>query len=465
LKNFIILILLILFVPVGIIYADTQSTTSRGSTLIDFGPLDIEADYEVGFNIIAPFEIRAGDTADITVIPTYGKVTPKISLSGKNIGSFPTDMNLGQEVRFGIPGGYGLGLFAKTVDYVQPLVKGPAEIIYSKPVLTYDSMIAKSFKVSVNENIGNYDSITIELPARMITTYGADIDLIITKEHLTSNSNQFGMSMISLKIPLKKTYDTDLSLDVRDGTCTGCIQVKPILTYDGSQTLHSTQIVIYVDGKMSQSGLTSNQWSLNFSPGTGSHLIKAEYLGDRSSSNKAIFYSSSSDSESFTVKTPTSSQSSSQKTQNSLKCGSGTHEENGLCIPDSLFGGGCLIATATYGSELAPQVQQLRELRDNSLLQTQSGTSFMTGFNQFYYSFSPTIADYERENPLFKEGVRLFITPMISTLSIMTLADDSEFSVLGLGISVILLNLGIYVVGPVFGISKLKSRLQRKQTI
>ena len=67
--------------------------------------------------------------------------------------------------------------------------------------------------------------------------------------------------------------------------------------------------------------------------------------------------------------------------------------------------GGCLIATATYGSELAPQVQLLREIRDNTVLQTQSGTSFMTAFNQFYYSFSPAIADYERENIIFKETV------------------------------------------------------------
>ena len=58
-------------------------------------------------------------------------------------------------------------------------------------------------------------------------------------------------------------------------------------------------------------------------------------------------------------------------------------------------GGGCLIATATYGSEMATEVQQLRELRDNQLLQTESGTAFMGAFNDIYYSFSPVIADYE----------------------------------------------------------------------
>ena len=134
-------------------------------------------------------------------------------------------------------------------------------------------------------------------------------------------------------------------------------------------------------------------------------------------------------------------------------CGPGTVLENGICVvasenkPDD--GGGCLIATAAYGTELAPQVQFLREIRDNQLMNTQSGVAFMTGFNQLYYSFSPTIADMERENPLFQEAVRAFITPMISTLSIMTLADDgSESKVLGLGISVIMLNLGMYVAIP-----------------
>ena len=119
------------------------------------------------------------------------------------------------------------------------------------------------------------------------------------------------------------------------------------------------------------------------------------------------------------------------------------------------MGGGCLIATATFGSELTPQIQQLRELRDNSLLQTQSGRIFMSTFNDFYYSFSPYIADYERENPIFKEMVKLSITPMISSLSILNYVDmDSELGTIGYGVSLILLNVGMYLVAPIIVITK-----------
>ena len=116
-------------------------------------------------------------------------------------------------------------------------------------------------------------------------------------------------------------------------------------------------------------------------------------------------------------------------------------------------GGGCLIATAAYGSELAPQVQMLREIRDNQLMNTESGSAFMSGFNEAYYSFSPYIADMERESPMFKEIVKLGLTPMISTLSLMESAE-TESEVLGLGLSVIALNLGMYIGLPAFGIVK-----------
>lgn len=124
--------------------------------------------------------------------------------------------------------------------------------------------------------------------------------------------------------------------------------------------------------------------------------------------------------------------------------------------PPNENGGGCLIATAAYGSEMAPQVQQLREIRDNKILQTESGKSFLTSFNEFYYSFSPTIADYERENPIFKESMKIALTPMLTSLSVLDHVDiDSESEMLGYGMSLILLNIGMYVGIPIFGILKL----------
>ena len=120
-------------------------------------------------------------------------------------------------------------------------------------------------------------------------------------------------------------------------------------------------------------------------------------------------------------------------------------------------GGGCLIATATYDSEMASQVQMLREIRDAQLMNTESGVSFMTGFNQFYYSFSPHIADMERNNPIFKEIVKIGITPLLSTLSVMSYAE-SDSEVIGYGVGVILMNIGMYFVVPITIIFKIKNK-------
>ena len=142
------------------------------------------------------------------------------------------------------------------------------------------------------------------------------------------------------------------------------------------------------------------------------------------------------------------------------ECGKGTELVGDTCVMiETTNGGGCLIATATYGSELAPQVQQLREIRDNQLLNTNSGESFMTGFNQFYYSFSPIIADMERENPVFREVVKIGITPLLSSLSILSFAE-SESEVIGYGIGVILMNIGMYFAVPAIVIFKARKYIK-----
>jgi len=137
----------------------------------------------------------------------------------------------------------------------------------------------------------------------------------------------------------------------------------------------------------------------------------------------------------------------------------GAMEGNLALIGESSGGFGCLIATATFGSELAPQVQFLREIRDDTVMSTSSGASFMAGFNTIYYSFSPAVADLERQSPIFKEIVKVAITPLLSTLSLLNYVEiDSESEMLGYGIGIILLNVGMYFVAPVVLIYKLKNR-------
>jgi len=62
----------------------------------------------------------------------------------------------------------------------------------------------------------------------------------------------------------------------------------------------------------------------------------------------------------------------------------------------------------------------------------------------------------KREQPIFKEVMKLTLTPMLSSLSLLNYVDiDSEQEMLGYGISLILLNIGMYVGIPAFGILKL----------
>jgi peptide/nickel transport system substrate-binding protein len=77
---------------------------------------------------------------------------------------------------------------------------------------------------------------------------------------------------------------------------------------------------------------------------------------------------------------------------------------------------GCLIATAAFGSELTPQVQFLRNFRDQYILSTASGSAFMNAFNSIYYSFSPQVADYERGQPWLRTAVKGALYPLFGIL-------------------------------------------------
>ncbi len=126
-------------------------------------------------------------------------------------------------------------------------------------------------------------------------------------------------------------------------------------------------------------------------------------------------------------------------------------------------GGGCLVATAAFGSELDHRVQLLREVRDSKVSSTESGRAFMDAFNSAYYSFSPHVADYMRENPSLMGAVRVLLTPMLLSLEIMSHAEaGSEVQVLAYGSLLILLNIGIYAAVPAVVLARLQSCLSSR---
>lgn len=96
---------------------------------------------------------------------------------------------------------------------------------------------------------------------------------------------------------------------------------------------------------------------------------------------------------------------------------------------------GCLIATAAFGSELAPQVQFLREYRDSRIMTTAAGSSFLNVFNMIYYSFSPTIADLEKDNSVLQEFIRSGMAPLLGILQVAKVSSvgDGEIAVLTSG--------------------------------
>ncbi|HVX02303.1 MAG TPA: CFI-box-CTERM domain-containing protein [Nitrososphaera sp.] len=90
---------------------------------------------------------------------------------------------------------------------------------------------------------------------------------------------------------------------------------------------------------------------------------------------------------------------------------------------------GCLIATAAFGSELTPQVQFLRGFRDDYVVKSMSGSAFMDAFNTVYYSFSPQVADYERQQPWLQATVKAAVYPLFGIL----MASEQAFSSSGGG--------------------------------
>ena len=148
-----------------------------------------------------------------------------------------------------------------------------------------------------------------------------------------------------------------------------------------------------------------------------------------------------------------------------FECGPGTvPDRDGVCqLASTPSGGGCLVATAAYGTELAPQVQRLREIRDGVVLGTESGKAFMEAFNLAYYALSPTVADWERQSPALRQAVLYALAPALWSLSVLEHADASDAGIAAYGAAVLVLNGAMYAGIPASSAVLLKRRLRTRR--
>ena len=92
-----------------------------------------------------------------------------------------------------------------------------------------------------------------------------------------------------------------------------------------------------------------------------------------------------------------------------------TGEATATTDTGSSGGGGCFIATATYGTPLAQEIEALREVRDTYLLNNAAGAAFVDA----YYTFSPPLADFVARHPAAAAATRILLTPIIALAHVL----------------------------------------------
>lgn len=128
---------------------------------------------------------------------------------------------------------------------------------------------------------------------------------------------------------------------------------------------------------------------------------------------------------------------------------------------------GCLIVTATLGTEMAPEVIFMRHVRDDMIGSNEVGRILVVGWNDFYYSWSPTIAETISGSEIIRSISSILLVPLIaithitafiySTISLLNPIISSVVAFL----SAAVLSITIYMLTPFYIIHKMYDRIKK----
>ena len=231
--------------------------------------------------------------------------------------------------------------------------------------------------------------------------------------------------------PTGRGVSSTLMISAGPGASTGRFTFE-VAAKSGS-TIHRTSLEVTIAAGVADFTITASPAYLSISPGgSATSTITVQSLG--------VFFSpvnltSSGTPDGVTllfetnpVTPPIGGTTSSTATARVLGATMGTYSltvtgtsgslTHGTTLTVQVAGGPCMIATATYGSELSDEVQFLRNFRDRSIMKTNAGSNFMVAFNAFYYSFSPTVAQFIREHQTARTVMKFALYPLMGILRI-----------------------------------------------
>ena len=129
----------------------------------------------------------------------------------------------------------------------------------------------------------------------------------------------------------------------------------------------------------------------------------------------------------------------------------------------------CIIATATYGGPLESEVCNMRHVRDDLIGSSDFGSVLISGWNDFYYSWSPTVASAISKYDSLREASSALLYPLCGVVRLAGwefeaagVFGDSAASALSFGLAAALSSV-VYVLTPVsFGMVIIKSQEKKK---
>lgn len=309
----------------------------------------------------------------------------------------------------GVSGPYGY------VWFTEPFAQKVGFLIRSDPIVSYTTVgtITSALTTSMTASTTRSTTTSLMATTSAFTTSSATstvVPVTLVTQTQTFISSQLYMTSTSVFSYTWTSYTTSYTTSTSTTTVTQVSVSTSTLSTSTTTTATYTSFIVQTSTFETSRTDTIVMSSISYTTGTVTQTSTSIYPTVTTTAMNTSFIATTTFSPTVTVTSIQTSVIPTTSTVTSLLTTT-TTATTSVAITRP-----CVIASAAYGSELAPEVQFLRGFRDKAVTSTFAGSQFMKVFNEFYYSFSPAVARLTASSPLLSAGVRTLIYPLVGSL-------------------------------------------------